>query len=232
MTRTGSISARTPTEPGSPRSTVPRFILALLLCLTASQAGPVSRSPVEQGKTNVARDVPASIVARLEKQFSASRQKRVIRFYRQHAPNFLLELDSKAHVSPAAADAYFEQLQVRHRLLAGLKKSNPDKYGEEMRALGQRDECMALSRSVRALRRRALAQAADVPVEQLEDLRLRAEKRLYELLGDIFTETQQRQLIEINRLEAEIRELRRLVRQREANRETILQSQFEELVRE
>ena len=57
-------------------------------------------------------------------------------------------------------------------------------------------------------------------------------ERYRKLLEESFRFSQQNQLIEVNRLEAEVRDLRRLLEEREANRSLIMQQRYFQLTGE
>ena len=65
----------------------------------------------------------------------------------------------------------------------------------------------------------------DVGYKSLQETR----QQLREVLEKCFERSQQNQLIELNRLEAEVRDLRALLQQRQGARELILQQRFLDL---
>ena len=132
--------------------------------------------------------------------------------------NALIEKSSKR---------YLKRMVRRYKRLERLRMTSPEEYERVIAVDRMEGESRRLGRRVRQLDRALLSGEGNREALLFELDRAVGELR--KLVEDTFARKQQSQLIEINRLEAEVRELRRLVEQREANRERVVERRFLEL---
>lgn len=156
----------------------------------------------------------------------------VVRFYEEYSPDLVADFSSRKYEDQAAAARYAGRLATHFTELESVRRRSPKEYER----LLELEELETTSRRL-GLRVRKLEEllAADGD-ENAAAGALRADAMgvrtgLRRVLERIFAARQQNQLIEINRLEAEVQDLRRLAQEREAQREHILEYRFRELVR-
>ncbi len=171
--------------------------------------------------------IPPAIRRRLHKHFPDDSHERVLEFYRENGAHFLLELDSRCIESPQRGADYFVELRARWKRLQQARQRNGEDYKHLLSVLHGQNQCIGLARQIRHIRKTIKERGRR---GQLGERLLYLEKSLMEQLADVFVAVQQHHLIELRRLQSELLELRRLIRQRDVNRETIIQSQFDELV--
>ena len=97
----------------------------------------------------------------------------------------------------------------------------------------EKQQCQVrrLSREIQQLAKPAKNEAKDAADQRLALLK-ESRLQLRKLLEQAFDEAQQQQLIQINKLESEVRDLRRLATERSKNRANILQERFRTLTGE
>ncbi len=145
-------------------------------------------------------------------------------FHKQHVPDRIQEFERACKTSGGRAQAILVRMADRYLELQEFRAHSPDEYKrlvelEELesrgRELGRR--VATLARSVRG--------PDDVGYKSLQETR----QELRTVLEACFERSQQNHLIELNRLEAEVRDLRALLQQRQGARELILQQRFLDL---
>lgn len=221
------MSVRTPS--------LPEILCLLALCcplLERTVAAQQSTAPGQSAETNGRRggervNIPPAVRQRLRNHFPDPDHESVLAFYQDHGEHFLLELDTRCLESPKRAAEYFAELKARWERLNRAQGIDSEDYEHLLSVLRGQNRCIGLARQIRHIR--------DTIEErgrrgELGDRLLYLEKTLMEQLADVFTAIQQHHLIELRRLQSELLELQRLIRQRDVNRETIIQSQFDELV--
>ncbi|MFW5802655.1 MAG: hypothetical protein ACOCWJ_01945 [Verrucomicrobiota bacterium] len=171
--------------------------------------------------------IPPAVLRRLNTHFPDDPHERILDFYREHGAHFLLELDSRCIESPKLGADYFAELRARWERLQSAKKQNAEDYNHLLSVLHGQNQCIGLARQIRHIRKTIEERGRR---GELGERLLYLEKTLMEQLADVFADIQQHHLIELRRLQSELLELRRLIRQRDVNRETIIQSQFDKLV--
>jgi hypothetical protein len=145
----------------------------------------------------------------------------IMTFHRQYAPDLLSEWERRCREEPTGAQAYFLLLADNFVTIDAVRAADPDEYERLLRQQKSESRVRDLSRQIQAL---SAHDDGGNPHRLLTRQRLKLE--LKQLLEQSFDEAQQRQLIEINRLEAEMRNLRRLADERAANRRLILGQRF------
>ncbi len=174
---------------------------------------------------NVQVSIPISLINRLKQRFPEKKYHSAVDFYETNAPWFLIELEETCTERPDEAKNHADQLLARMQHLLTIKKTRPDEYERLLNMLALQNRCLSLSRKIRNQRRVLDQTGRNADNAQLS----RSQEELRRVLADIFTATQQNQLIEINRLEAEVREMRRMIQQREVNKESLLESRFKQM---
>jgi len=202
-------------------------VLAAMLVLgnAKAQAAPpaaapaVSAAAAEKAVQLVQRDAFAAV----REKYPQTNPDDVVAFHRQYAPDLLAEWERRCREEATSAKAYFLLLADNFAAIDVLRKDDPDEYERQIRQQQTESQVRSLSRQIQALAVKE-GDGADEPDRLLARQRLKLELR--HLLEKSFDEAQQRQLIEINRLEAEMRNLRRLADERAANRRLILGQRF------
>ena len=160
---------------------------------------------------------------RLEKQFPSLEPAVMVRFYEENSPDILEEFQSRCTDAPAGAGAYLRLMTEHFLKVYALRDTYPDDYERALQLERLESNARRLARTIRDSG--ADGQAAD-DQKPAEDELAEARKELRQNLEKSFRFSQQNQLIEVNRLEAEVRDLRRLLQEREANRALILQQRY------
>lgn len=155
------------------------------------------------------------------------RTEDVIDFYRQNNGDVLSEFDELCRRDESAARAYLESMAHRFTELERLKGISQHEYERALSVERMEAQSRQLGRCIRTLSK-AIAAGQGNRGKLKAELE-QAERKLRTSLGNAFTAVQQTERIEINRLEAEIRELRRLLTEREANRDLVIERRFVEL---
>lgn len=152
-------------------------------------------------------------------------------YYRANAPDLLEEIEKRRKAYPEAMDAYLAQLADHFREVDKLRGEDNVLYDRMIRQEKRQCEVRKLSRDIQKLSKPPKNEPKNVEEQRLALLK---EKRLQlkNLLEQAFDEAQQQQLIQINKLESEVRDLRRLATDRSKNRKYILQERFRTLTGE
>ncbi len=170
-----------------------------------------------------------SCFAGLRKEFPAVRLDRLMRFYRKNNPAALNRLAASLQANPGAGRRLGRQL-IEHFLdLEETRRSSPDEYARLLAIEKLEARCLELSTRTRQLRIaiEAAGRGGDAKKARRELTLVEAELR--KLIDQLFTARQQNQLIAVNRLEAEVAELRKIIQQRDANRKNIVARRFRQL---
>lgn len=152
-------------------------------------------------------------------------------YYRTNAPDLLEEIEKRRVAYPEAMDAYLGQLADHFQEIDKLRGEDNVMYERKVKEERQQCQVRRLSKTVQQLSKTPAEEGADAKAErekQLKAVRLQLRK----LLEAAFDEAQQQQLIQINRLESEVRDLRRVATERSKNRGYILQERFRTLTGE
>lgn len=149
-------------------------------------------------------------------------------FYQEYAPELLKEWARNCRELPSQAANFLQQLVDGYQDLQRLKTESPSVYQWQLRRLSNEIKLRQLGNEIKQINAALLGKTAtEEPALVLEVHQKKQEmKKLLELT---FEESQQHQQIEINRLEAEMKMLKRLLDERNANREHILQERFRTL---
>jgi len=170
------------------------------------------------------------MLRRLPKSFPGLQPKALLRFYENHNPDALAELDSECREDAAVAEGYLRRLTERFLVLDKLRTTDPDEFGRVLEIERLESKGLCLARKVREVRN---AMGRDKKAKRALSADLQTAKdELRGILKRTFETAQQNQLIEINRLESEVRELRRLLNERATNEELIVERRFVELAGE
>jgi hypothetical protein len=155
----------------------------------------------------------------------------LLAFYADYAPDLLAEWERRCAQHPSSADAYLSLLAEHYASVVKSKDEDPEEYERLLWQQRLESDVRQLSRRIQDLSRPdADDSLADTAARQLS---LQGEKlRLRQLMEESFDRAQQRQLVEINRLENDVRDLRRLLSERAANRQLILEQRFKILTGE
>lgn len=147
-------------------------------------------------------------------------------FYKTTAPDRLRELEAACLRGVRAASPIAEEMATAYTGFVKLKDESPEEYRRVVEIERLQYKARELGREIRRLStllRKGKAGKA-------EESRIPAAKReLAELLQTCFIQQQENQLIELNRMEAEVRELRQLLEMRQAHRTEIIEQRFSEL---
>jgi len=154
---------------------------------------------------------------------------RVIRFYRKNNPAALDRLAAALQADPRAGRRLARELVEHFIDLEETRRSSPDEYVRLLEIEKLEARCLELSAQARKLRTalKTSGRGEDPAKIRREITRLEAELR--QLIDRVFTARQQNQLIAVNRLEAEVAELRKIIQQRDANRKDIVSRRFRQL---
>lgn len=184
----------------------------------AAPAPAVSAAAAEKAIQLVQQDAFAAV----REKYPQINPNDVVAFHRQYAPDLLAEWERRCREEATSAKAYFLLLADNFAAIDALRKDDPEEYERQIQQQQTESQVRSLSRQIQALA--VEEDEGDDPHRQQTRQRLKLE--LKHLLEKNFDEAQQRQMIEINRLEAEMRNLRRLADERAANRRLILRQRF------
>ena len=152
-----------------------------------------------------------------------------LRFFRTHGTGYLVHLAAlHADGDRAQAHRFASDMVERFAYLQSVKARNPDEYERLVAIEEMTARSLVLARRVRE-EGESPAEKGGAAEETGEATLDTPAAELTNLLERIFEARQQNQLIEINRLEAEVREMRRLLEQRQANKEMIVGRRYTEL---
>lgn len=157
-----------------------------------------------------------------KKKYPHTKPEDIEEFHRQYAPDLILEWEKRCRERPTEAKKYFLLLADNFVAIDSVKDDDPEEYQRLLRQQLTESRLRELSRQIQLLAEPEVGETS--PHRPL--LRQNLMLELKQLLEQSFDEAQQRQLIEINRLEAEMRNLRRLADERAANRRLILGQRF------
>ncbi|MBR5838006.1 MAG: hypothetical protein IKZ84_05615 [Victivallales bacterium] len=152
-------------------------------------------------------------------------------YYRENAPDLLEEIEKRRKAYPEAMDAYLGQLADHFQEVDKLRGEDNAAYDRMVKKEKQQCQVRRLSREIQQLAKPAKNEAKDAADQRLALLK-ESRLQLRKLLEHAFDEAQQQQLIQINKLESEVRDLRRLATERSKNRANILQERFRTLTGE
>ena len=152
-------------------------------------------------------------------------------YYRENAPDLLEEIEKRRKAYPEAMNAYLGQLADHFQEVDKLRGEDNAAYDRMVKKEKQQCHVRRLSREIQQLAKPAKNEAKDAADQRLALLK-ESRLQLRKLLEQAFDEAQQQQLIQINKLESEVRDLRRLVTERSKNRQYILQERFRTLTGE
>ena len=152
-------------------------------------------------------------------------------YYRENAPDLLEEIEKRRKAYPEAMNAYLGQLADHFQEVDKLRGEDNAAYDRMVKKEKQQCQVRRLSREIQQLAKPAKNEAKDAADQRLALLK-ESRLQLRKLLEQAFDEAQQQQLIQINKLESEVRDLRRLVTERSKNRQYILQERFRTLTGE
>ncbi len=142
-------------------------------------------------------------------------------FHKRHAPDRILDFERACKASGGKAQAILVRMADRYLELEELRGHSPDEYQRLVELEKLESRARDLGRRVAALAR-SVRNPDDVGYKSLQETR----QELRTVLEACFERSQQNHLIELNRLEAEVRDLRALLQQRQGARELILQQRF------
>lgn len=145
-------------------------------------------------------------------------------FHKRHAPDRIQEFERACQTSGARAQAILVRMADRYLEIEALREHSPDEYQRLVELEELESRARELGRRIAALARSA-RNPNDVGFKSLQETR----QELRTVLEACFERSQQNHLIELNRLEAEVRDLRALLQQRQGARELILQQRFLDL---
>ena len=148
--------------------------------------------------------------------FAAVDAERMVAFYAVNAPDLLAEWQKRCVASPEKGLEYTNMLLKNFLEIDKFREANPEEYERLVKQQRTESQIRTISLEIQELAKR------DDAKERLNELKL----KLKQLMEDAFDEAQRRQLLEINRLENEVRNLRNLAEQRAANKQKILQQRF------
>ena len=180
--------------------------------------------PLDAQDDAAAKSAPKFTLSELCKQMLAQAQNEnagldsdaMIRFYAKNSPDLLSGWETRSSASREKGVEYLKLLIKNFLEIDKFRESNPDEYER----LARHMQSESLIR-ITSLEIQNIAKNPDEK-EKLQELKLKLRK----LMEDAFDEAQRRQLLEINRLENEVRNLKNLAEQRAANKQSILQQRF------
>jgi hypothetical protein len=152
-------------------------------------------------------------------------------YYRANAPDLLEEIEKRRKAYPEAMDAYLAQLADHFQEVDKLRGEDNALYDRMVRQEKRQCDVRKLSREIQRLAKTPKNEPKNVAEQRLAQLK-ESRLKLRNLLEQAFDEAQQQQLIQINQLESEVRDLRRLATDRSKNRKYILQERFRTLTGE
>jgi hypothetical protein len=145
-------------------------------------------------------------------------------FHKRHAPDRIQEFERACKTSGGKAQAILVRMADRYLELEELRAHSPEEYARLVELEELESRARDLGRRIATLAR-SVRSPDDVGYKSL----LEARRELRTVLEGCFERSQQNHLIELNRLEAEVRDLRALLQQRQGARELILQQRFLDL---
>ncbi|MBO4344350.1 MAG: hypothetical protein J5833_01260 [Victivallales bacterium] len=183
------------------------LLLSSMLLLSQEQA----KAPVDAKCMESVEKAKAATAA-----FAAVDAERMVAFYAGNAPDLLAEWQKRCAASPEKGLEYTNMLMRNFLEIDRFREANPEEYERLVKQQRTESQIRTISLEIQELAKH------DDEKERLGELKLKLKK----LMEDAFDDAQRRQLLEINRLENEVRNLRNLAEQRAANRQKILQQRF------
>lgn len=150
-------------------------------------------------------------------------------FFEAHAPDLLDEWKRRCHFQPEDAQAYMDLLVNHFMNINKLRLTQPEEYKRLVQQQKTESRIREISRKIQMLVPKI---AEDNNNDQLKNELQSSKLELKTLMEKVFDETQTRQLVEINRLENELRGLKELAAERAANKQLILKQRFQILTGE
>ncbi len=201
--------------------------LGLLPLLTGTETAAVGTSVQEKAAILVQRESLQSVREAKPELDSVA----FMAFLADNTPDLLEEWKRRCAEEPETALAYLNLLVDHYEHISAVQKDNPAEYERLLEQQRTESRARQLARQIQLLPeqiRTAPADKAEVLTHKLDTAR----EELKKLLQDSFDEAQARQLFDLNRLESEVRDLRRLVEERATNRQFILEQRFQVLTGE
>ncbi len=175
---------------------------------------------------NVSRVKEQQLQQYMDKNFPHVSSDDLVHFYQKNNPDALKAFLEENERDDKTAQAYLEVLVGHFVRLQDMKNENPREYLRLLEIEQYESLSRRLSQKIRSLK--AAQKSGSLTAEAKKELS-QAEVALHKILKKIFDAVQENQLIEINRLEAEMRELRRLLEERAVNQDAILRNRYEKL---
>ena len=206
------------------------LLVSTTLCGQVPPPPPTGAAATSGVEERAAQRVRQRVFQHLKARFPDLQVRAMLSFYREYGPDLFTEMQRKCACEPGEAEEYIRTLAEHFLEVDRVRKENPKEYERLL-------ELEKLEFRARRLGRRiqALTAAGTTALERNAGGMLalaRARRELAELLASCFDSEQENQQIEVNRLEAEVRELRRLLEERAANREIILEQRYFQLTGE
>jgi len=157
-----------------------------------------------------------------QKSAQSVQVSKLIEFFQKHDPDTLQEVDETCRQKAADAKDLVRCVFSVYIELRQLQAENVAEFERILSVKVLEGECRRLAAKIR--------QAGSRVPQALRDTPIKADaERLMRLQEEIFDSTQANQLIEVNRLEAEVRELRRHLEERGRNKAALLEARFTDL---
>lgn len=189
-----------------------------------ADAAPAAASPSAGGAVDVAarvREVLGESHAHLD-------VAAMLEYYSRTSPDIYAEIRNRAVGGGEDTPAYFARLADHYQRLDRVRQRNPAEY-ERLVSL---DLLESRARMLGRLILQLSSALSDGTAEDAAATREAAERAKQELRGVLeraFDGTQENQRIELSRLEAELRTMRRLLDERQTKRDLIIRQRFMEL---
>lgn len=153
----------------------------------------------------------------------------MLRFYAAHAPDMKEEWERRCSETPDSSGKYLLKLATHFLKMEKIREQD---WAEYERLLAY-EELQGKVRKVSQEVRRLVKQGEEEQTPEHEVSRLtmleKAKSDLKKLLEEAFDDSLRQQMNEIDRLEAEVKKLRRLARERSMNRMQSLRQRFSAL---
>jgi len=153
----------------------------------------------------------------------------MMRFYDEYSPDLLEEWRTRAKEHPGVSGDYLKRLAKHFQKLEDTRQTDMEEYDRLL-------EYEVLQRQIRLLGkelRRLDAIDTNLLTAEQDALRqtnlTRGREKLKSLLEQAFDESLRQQLYEIDKLEAEISQLRQIVDERKQNREQSIRQRYRQL---
>ena len=167
--------------------------------------------------------------AALATQFPRLDVELMMRFYEEYSPDLLEEWRMRAKEHPGVSGDYLKRLAKHFQKLEDTRQTDMEEYDRLL-------EYEVLQRQIRLLGkelRRLDAIDTNLLTAEQDALRqtnlTRGREKLKSLLEQAFDESLRQQLYEIDKLEAEISQLRQIVDERKQNREQSIRQRYRQL---